>query len=86
MGRKATQKCIEVVRLSHDRQLASMVLEHVVGLDDGEDKDHQYIFQLRLALGQYEEASRSSMEMAKLEQARNRGSMRECVSSVCCHY
>lgn len=68
-GFSALEKAIDVVRKSLDRNIASSVLDWV--LSESTEGEHQkYIFQLYIALGQYDEAAKTSLEIAKFEQVR----------------
>ncbi|GMH41872.1 hypothetical protein BSKO_09782 [Bryopsis sp. KO-2023] len=67
VGLSAVGKAINTVKLSHDRSVASMVLDWVL-TENAEGEHQQYIFELYIALGQYDEAAKSSLELAAFEQ------------------
>lgn len=61
------EKAIEVVQKTHNHTLGVLVMDYVNEEVDGSAKD-EFRFKLNIAMGQFLDAARDAMEMARLEQ------------------
>ncbi|KAJ3283607.1 WD repeat-containing protein 19 [Borealophlyctis nickersoniae] len=59
---------IETVGLAHNDSLTHQLIDYLMGETDGLPKDAKYIFKLYMSLGQYKEAARTAVIIAREEQ------------------
>ncbi|TPX41030.1 hypothetical protein SeMB42_g05773 [Synchytrium endobioticum] len=67
---EAVDAAIECVGLAKNDALTHQLVDYLMGERDGIPKDSKYVFQLYTSLGQYREAGRSAVIIAKREQER----------------
>ncbi|TPX34511.1 hypothetical protein SmJEL517_g02844 [Synchytrium microbalum] len=67
---EAIDAAIECVGLAKNDALTLQLVDYLMGERDGLPKDAKYVFQLYTSLGQYREAGRSAVIIAKREQER----------------
>ena len=53
---------------ANNPSLTNQLVDYLMGETDGEAKDHNYLFKLHMALGDYEQAAQTSVLIAKQEQ------------------
>eukprot|EP00193_Tetraselmis_chui_P006636 CAMPEP_0177753690 /NCGR_PEP_ID=MMETSP0491_2-20121128/1597_1 /TAXON_ID=63592 /ORGANISM="Tetraselmis chuii, Strain PLY429" /LENGTH=282 /DNA_ID=CAMNT_0019268997 /DNA_START=33 /DNA_END=878 /DNA_ORIENTATION=+ len=61
-------KAINMVGKANNPSLTNQLVDFLMGETDGEAKDHNYLFKLHMALGDYEQAAQTSVLIAKQEQ------------------
>uniref|UniRef100_A0A061RSU0 Wd repeat-containing protein 19 n=2 Tax=Tetraselmis sp. GSL018 TaxID=582737 RepID=A0A061RSU0_9CHLO len=67
-GPEALDKAISMVGKANNPSLTNQLVDFLMGETDGEAKDHNYLFKLHMALGNYEQAAQTSVLIAKQEQ------------------
>jgi WD repeat-containing protein 19 len=68
----AVEKAIGVVQQSRNEQLGMLVLDYIMDVMEGTDRD-ELRFKLNIAMGRYGEAARDALEVARFEQVRTAG-------------
>ncbi|GLC35581.1 hypothetical protein PLESTB_000191100 [Pleodorina starrii] len=63
----ALEKAVQVVEKTRNHQLGVLVLDYVNEEKDGSTRD-EFRFKLNIAMGQFQEAARDALEMARFEQ------------------
>jgi WD repeat-containing protein 19 len=66
---KAIELAIETIGEAKNDQLTHVLIDFLMGEVDGIPKDAKYIFKLYMSLGQYKEASRTAIIIAREEQS-----------------
>eukprot|EP00793_Prasinoderma_coloniale_P004677 PRCOL_00000438-RA len=59
---------IELVGKAGNDALTNQLVDHLMGESDGVPKDHNYLFRLHMALGNYDQAARAAVLVAQQEQ------------------
>ena len=67
-GEKAVDHAIEVVGRARSDVLTHMLIDFLMGETDGIPKDPNYIFRLYMALGNYPQAAKTAIIIARQEQ------------------
>ena len=67
-GEKQLDKAIEVVGKANSQMLTHTLIDYLMGEEDGVPKDPNYIFRLYMALGNYKQASKTAVIIARQEQ------------------
>eukprot|EP00818_Percolomonas_sp_WS_P009034 CAMPEP_0117447486 /NCGR_PEP_ID=MMETSP0759-20121206/6902_1 /TAXON_ID=63605 /ORGANISM="Percolomonas cosmopolitus, Strain WS" /LENGTH=1376 /DNA_ID=CAMNT_0005239827 /DNA_START=113 /DNA_END=4243 /DNA_ORIENTATION=+ len=67
-GDSKLESAIEVVGLAENENLTRRLVEHLMGDVDGVPKDPHFIFKLYMVLGNYEQAAKTALLIAKQEQ------------------
>lgn len=65
---KNIEMAIDTVGIAKDESLIHILIDFLMGENDGEPKDAKYIFKLYMSLGQYKEAGRTAVIIAREEQ------------------
>ncbi|KXS18330.1 hypothetical protein M427DRAFT_153144 [Gonapodya prolifera JEL478] len=60
---------IETIGLARDDALTAILIDYLMGDTDGVPKDAKFIFKLYMSLGQYQDAARTAIIIAREEQA-----------------
>jgi WD repeat-containing protein 19 len=68
VGEKALDKAIDVVGAARNDVLTHTLVDYLMGEHDREPKDPNYIFRLYMALGNFRQAARTAVIIAKQEQ------------------
>jgi len=68
VGEKAIDKAIDVVGAARNDVLTHTLVDYLMGEHDREPKDPNYIFRLYMALGNFRQAARTAVIIAKQEQ------------------
>lgn len=67
-GDTKLENAIEVVGQAENENLTRKLVEHLMGDSDGVPKDPKYIFKLYMVLGNYDQAAKTALLIAKQEQ------------------
>ena len=67
-GEKEIDKAIEVVGKANSQMLTHTLIDYLMGEEDGVPKDPNYIFRLYMALGNFKQASKTAIIIARQEQ------------------
>lgn len=67
-GGAMLDRAIEVVGRAGNDELTAQLVDHLMGESDGVQKDNDYLFRLHMALGNFEQAARTAVVMARQEQ------------------
>ncbi|XP_053210855.1 WD repeat-containing protein 19-like isoform X2 [Panonychus citri] len=66
---EAIKIAIDFVSINRDDQAIRYLIDYLMGEPDGEPKDFKYLFRLYMALGQFKDAARTAVIIAKEEQS-----------------
>ena len=67
-GSSKLDDCIAVVGKADNDALTNQLIDFLVGGEDGMAQDHNYLFKLHIALGNYDKAAQTAVVIAKQEQ------------------
>lgn len=67
LGAEAHPLALQVGK-ANNPSLTNQLVDYLMGETDGEAKDHNYLFKLHMALGDYEQAAQTAVLIAKQEQ------------------
>jgi WD repeat-containing protein 19 len=67
-GDSKIERAIEVVGRARSEAVTHTLIDHLMGESDGVPKDPQYIFKLYIALGNYPQAAKTALIIARQEQ------------------
>ena len=68
MGEKALSKAIDVVGAARHENYTQKLTDYLMGEHDGNPKDPNWLYRMHLALGDYRQAARTQVIIAKQEQ------------------
>lgn len=65
---EAIRLAIDAVSKAKDEQITRQLIDYLIGETDGVPKDFKYLFRLYMSLGQYREAAKTAIIIAREEQ------------------